>query len=44
MSRRWMIEQYMCAKRRTAKRAGVRLLQGSNSWMFESQDFNGKWE
>ena len=34
----------MFAKRRTAKRAAVRHLQDFNSWMFDKNDFNGKWE
>ena len=41
---RFLIEQYMQAKRRTAKRAGVRALHDTNSFMFDKNDFNGKWE
>jgi hypothetical protein len=44
MNKRFIIEQYMMANRRTAKRAGIRLLQQFNSWMFDEKDFNGKWE
>lgn len=44
MNKRFLIEQYMTAKRRTAKRAGVRALQSFKSFMFDSNDFNGKWE
>lgn len=44
MCMRFLIEQYMFAKRRTAKRAGVRLLQKTGSYMFDENDFNGKWE
>jgi len=44
MNKRWLIEQYMMAGRRTAKRAGVRILQDMNSFMFDKNDFNGKWE
>lgn len=44
MNMRFIIEQYMFAKRRTAKRAGVRLLQDTGSFMFDAKDFNGKWE
>lgn len=44
MNTRFLIEQYMFAKRRTAKRACVRTLQQMNSFMFDANDFNGKWE
>lgn len=44
MNARFIIEQYMLAGRRTAKRAGVRKLQEIGGWMFDKNDFNGKWE
>jgi len=44
MNIRFMIEQYMFAKRRTSKRAAVRHLQDMGSFMFDGKDFNGKWE
>lgn len=44
MNKRFLIEQFMFAKRRTAKRAGIRVLQSMGSFMFDENDFNGKWE
>ena len=39
---RFLIEQYVTAKRRTAKRAGVRTLASVGGWMFE--EHHDKWE
>jgi len=44
MTVRMLIEAYTVASRRTAKRAIVKRLWATGSWMFEERDFNGKWE
>lgn len=44
MTIRMLLDAHSSASRRTAKRAVVRLLHQTGSWMFDPKDFNGKWE
>lgn len=44
MNLRMMIEAYMGASRRTAKRAVVRRMWLEDNWMFDANDFHGTWE
>ena len=42
--RREVLEHFVKAQRRTAKRAAIRRLQAHGGWMFEDAGKKGKWE